>query len=139
MKRIMSVFIFVLLLAGCSSELTYNEIEIANTNNDVRTFFESVEDTNGAHLYFDEDSVIYMMLNGKNVIQGENATYFTDFSVNSDGEILNIHYIEEEIKNFSDTTLKHQVVYKIHKDKQYEKIRSFKNGNEVSFETVSGN
>jgi hypothetical protein len=137
MKKVMSFFIFVLLLAGCSSELTFTEI--ANMNNDVRTFFESVEDTNGAHLYFDEDRVIYVMLNGKNVIQGENAIHFTDFSVDSDGKILNIHYIEEETENYSDATLKHQVVYKIQKDKQYETIRSFKNGNEVSFEAVSGN
>ncbi|MCL7745518.1 hypothetical protein [Halalkalibacter alkaliphilus] len=139
MKKVMSFFIFILLLAGCSSELTFAEIEIATTNNDVRTFFESVEDTNGAHLYFDRDRVIYVMLNGKNVIQGENAIHFTDFSVDSDGKILNIHYIEEETENHSDATLKHQVVYKIKKYKQYETIRSFKNGNEVSFHAVSGN
>ncbi|WP_223701776.1 membrane lipoprotein lipid attachment site-containing protein [Sutcliffiella deserti] len=139
MKKILSVFIFILLLAGCSSELTFNEVEIANTNNNVRTFFESVEDTNGAHLYFDEDKVIYVMLNGKNVIEGENAAYFTDFSVDSDGKILNINYIEEKTKDYSHASLKQQVVYKIHKDKQYETIRSFKNGNELSFQTVSGN
>ncbi|WP_264755141.1 hypothetical protein [Bacillus solitudinis] len=38
MKKVMSFFIFVLLSAGCSSELTFTEIEIANMNNDVRTF-----------------------------------------------------------------------------------------------------
>ncbi len=73
------------------------------------------------------------------MIQGENAIHFTDFSVDSHGKILNIHYIEEETENYSGATLKLQVVYKIHKDKQYETMRSFKNGNEVAFEAVSGN
>lgn len=139
MKKGLIIIIFVLFFAGCSTESIFIEVELKDEKKDVRTFFESVEDQNGALLYFDKDKVAYVMLNGKNVIQGEKVLYFTDFSVDSDGETIDIHYREEEAGNYADDSLKHQVVYKINKIKQENEIRIFKNGNEVSFEVVSGN
>lgn len=139
MKKVLLFFGFLLFLAGCSSELTFTEIKPDDTKKDVLTFFESVEDINGAHLYFDGDDVIYVLLNGKNVTQGEKAIHFINFNVDLDDGNLNIYYIEEETENYSDETLKYQVIYKIKKDKDYEKIRLFKNGNEVPFEVASGN
>lgn len=139
MKKVLLFFGFLLFLAGCSSELTFTEIKPDDAKKGVLTFFESVEDINGAHLYFDGDDVFYVLLNGKNVTQGEKAIHFVNFNVDSDDGNLNIYYIEEETENYSDETLKYQVIYKIEKDKDYEKIRLFKNGNEVPFEVASGN
>jgi len=139
MKRKLLVSSLFVLLVGCSSELSFSEIKLENVKNDARTFFEGAEDTNGSHLYFDEKKVAYVMLNGKNVIQGDKAIHFSDFSVESDGGSLNIHYTEEETNNYSDDTQKHQVVYKINKNKEYDTVRIFKNGDEVPFQIVSGN
>lgn len=138
MKKLLLMLVFVFFLAGCNSNLTFSEIEIKNVKRDILTFFKSVEDENGIHLYMDGKEVIYVMLNGKNVMEGEQAIHFTGFSVDADDESLLIYYNEEETDDYSDQTLKHQVVYKVNKDRDYEKLRTFRNGEEVPIGVVSG-
>lgn len=138
-EYILLVSVFFLFLGGCGSELSFSEIKLDSAKEDVRLFFKSVEDKNGTHLFFAGEKVVYVMLNGKNVIEGKQAIHFSDFSLDSDDETLHIHYFEEETADYSDETLKHQVIYKINTDKEYEKIRSFRNGNEATFEVLSGN
>lgn len=136
-KKIVWVFTFVLFFSACNSELSYREMELDRVDKKVRTFFESVEDQNGTHLYFDGDKIVYVFLNGINVIQGEKAIHFSDFAVESDGDVLKVYYNENETEEYSDETLKHQVLYRINKDKEYEIIRAFRNGAEVPFDVVS--
>ncbi|MFV8828450.1 lipoprotein [Alkalihalobacterium sp. APHAB7] len=77
MKKLLLMLVFVFFLAGCNSNLTFSEIEIKNVKRGIITFFKSVEDENGIHLYMDGKEVIYVMLNGKNVMEGEQAIHFT--------------------------------------------------------------
>ncbi|MDQ0271643.1 hypothetical protein [Cytobacillus purgationiresistens] len=77
-------------------------------------------------------------MNGTQVPQGEKAFHYTDFQVEPVGDILNIHITEEEASDYSGQTLKHERLYRIDKDKEYEAIQLFKNGQEVSFDGISG-
>lgn len=54
--------------------------------------------------------------------KGKQVIHFSDFNLDSDDEILDIHYMEEETANYLDETLKHQVIYIINTGKEYEKI-----------------
>ncbi|MGJ9384451.1 hypothetical protein [Salipaludibacillus sp. CF4.18] len=139
MKKTLLISFFFLSLVGCSSELSYSEIKLEDTPKSVHTFFESVEETNGTHLYTDGEKTYYVMLNGKNVVQGEKAFHFRNFSVDSEAEILKIHFTEEETDDYSNETLNYQALYKVNLDKNYEQIRSFRNDKEATFKVVSGN
>jgi len=47
--------------------------------------------------------------------KGKQVIHFSDFNLDSDDEILDIHYMEEETANYLDETLKHQVIYNKHR------------------------
>ncbi|WP_117170056.1 hypothetical protein [Paraliobacillus sediminis] len=78
-------------------------------------------------------------MNGKNVIQGEKAIHFTAFSIEGDGEVLKINYMEANTDNYSDEVLNHLALYEINLDRDYEAIQIFKNGDEATFTAISGN
>jgi hypothetical protein len=122
MKKTLVISIFALFLSGCSPELSISEIKLINATKDARNFYERVEDKNGAHLFFEGEQAAFVFLNGKNVVQGERAIHFSDFSVDTDGETLKIYYSEEKTVDYSNDTMKHQVILKINKDKNYEGI-----------------
>ncbi|RKL65736.1 hypothetical protein CR203_18990 [Salipaludibacillus neizhouensis] len=105
MKKTLLISFFLLSLVGCSSELSYSEIKLEDTPESVHTFFESVEETNGTHHYTDGEKTYYVMLNGKNVFQGEKAIHFRNFRVDSEAEILKIHFTEEETDDYSNETV----------------------------------
>ncbi len=136
MKFTIIAFVSLLLLVGCGSNLTWSEIELSKATQTERSFFEDLEATNGVHLYYDGDRV-YVLLNGRNVMQGEKATHFSDFNVEFDGDILNIYYKEVETEDFSDETLKYLAFYKVNMDKDYDVVQLFRNGIEQHFEVVS--
>lgn len=139
MKQFLLVLILALLAAGCGSKLTFSEIGVDRVEKDVRAFVESVDGKNGVHLLFDEDQVVYVFMNGKNVEQGSHTIYFSDFDIVPEGDVLNIFYNEGESYDYSDKALKHQILYKVELDRAYDKIRLIKNGEEIPFGVVSGN
>ncbi|WP_112180523.1 MULTISPECIES: hypothetical protein [Paraliobacillus] len=83
MKKLWFVYsLLFLFLVGCNSEseseLSYSEVEISNLEADARDFFESNTGTYGNYLYTAGEDNIFVMINGKNVTQGEEAIHFTD-------------------------------------------------------------
>lgn len=142
MKKLWFVFSLFIFLIGCNaefeSELSYSKVAIDSVDSNLHAFIDSVADTNGNYLYYAGEDNPVVILNGKNVIQGEQAIHFTDFSVEGDGETLKINYIEAKTDNYSDKTLNHLALYEIKLDKDYEVIQIFKNGEEVTFTAVSG-
>lgn len=139
MKKLLAMFLLLFLLVGCNSELLYSEVELEDLNGSIKDFFEAVESQNGTHLYFDGDNVVYVYLNGSNVLEGNKAIYFEEFRVDSEASTLNIHIEQDEEDIFSGNKLKHELIYKITTDKKYETIKNFINGEEAAFGYVSGN
>ncbi|MGB2992454.1 MAG: hypothetical protein WBB47_07480 [Paenisporosarcina sp.] len=84
MRKLISIFIVLLILAGCNAEyeeLSYSKVEVDSTNKLVQDFFTSVEDENGIHLFQHEDHTMYVFLNGYIVEQGSDASFFSDVEV----------------------------------------------------------
>lgn len=134
MKKLVVLFLLI-LLAGCSSGQSYAEGKLDNRK--TQSFVASLHDENGVHLYDKGDSKeLYVYLNGNHVIQGEKATYFTDFHVPEDGDILEIHFSTGETEDFNNESLKHELLYKIHRSKSYDNIKVFCNGQKTSFGTI---
>ncbi|AZU62147.1 hypothetical protein [Neobacillus mesonae] len=138
MKKLVTFLVVVILLSGCNSELTLSKVTPKGNNKTLQSFTTNAQDQNGVYLYLDNPKTIYIYLNESNVIQGEKATYVTDFKVEKDGNTLKILYNTDKTSNYSKPKLNHELLYKIKLDKKYDTIRSFQNGEEVSFNAVSG-
>ncbi len=141
MKRLMMVVsVLVLLLMGCTTELTYSEIEIEKANQDVQDFIGSVGVQGGPSLYFDgKKGQMYVYLNGSNVIQGEKATHFKDFELEVDGDTLKFLFNQHDTDDYSSKELKYKALYKVKLDKEYDQVEAYSNGKLVSYQVVSGN
>lgn len=133
--------LLILLLAGCTSELTYSEIKIEKSSKDVQEFIESVGDHNGPYLYLDsKKDQIYVYLNGANVIQGEKAIHFKDFDLEVDGETLKFIYKQHDTDDYSSKELlSYKALYKVKLDKEYDQVEAYSNDQLVPFQVVSGN
>ncbi|QED46770.1 hypothetical protein [Cytobacillus dafuensis] len=71
MRKLLAFLVGIILLSGCSSELSFSAVSVKGVNKDIQSFIIDVKNENGIHLYFDNQKAIYMYLNGVNVIQGE--------------------------------------------------------------------
>jgi len=138
LRKLLSLFAFVYLLSGCSSELSFEEVNKKGVNKNIQSFIDDVKDENGVHLYFEKQNVVYVYLNGTNVKQGDKAILFTDFNVEDNDETLNIFYNIEETEDYSSQSLENELLYKVNSNKKDETIKLFKNGKEDSFGKISG-
>lgn len=138
-KKLLALFVLALLLTGCNNELTFSEVSIEDTNQDVQEFLDSVEKENGNYLYVDSTKEIYyVFLNGKNVKQGSEAAVFSDFDVNVQDGTLNILFNREYTSDYSNHHVKHQMLHKITTNDEIHTIKLFGNGESESIDLVSG-
>ncbi|WP_221563355.1 hypothetical protein [Alkalihalobacillus sp. TS-13] len=138
-KRQILVVTLIVMLAGCNKELSYSYIKIATVHKGIQSFIDQVEDQNGLYVYFDKKKAVYVFLNGKNVVQGEKATYFERFYAEGDGETLNIYFDEKSTEDYANQSVDYQLLYKVNLDKDYEYIKAFRNGKHVPIDVASGN
>jgi hypothetical protein len=134
-----SIFIVLLILAGCNAEneeLSYSKVEVDSTNKLVQDFITSVEDENGIHLFQLDDNTMYVLLNGYLVEQGSDASFFSDVEVKGKDDTLNIYFDEEYTDDYANKTLNNKELYKINLDKTYEIVRLFKNDKETNFSAI---
>ena len=139
MRKLISVFIILLILAGCNAEnkeLSYSKVEVDSSNKLVQDFITSVEDENGIHLFQQNENTMYAFLNGHNVEQGNDASFFSSFDIKGKDETLDIYFDEEYADDYSNKTLNNQELYKINLDKKYEVVRPFKNNEETNFKVI---
>lgn len=139
LKKLFLIIGMIFVLSGCHSDLSFNDVSFKGVDRDLQKFIDFVKNENGVHLYADGKKSIYVYLNAGNVIQGENAEYFTNFDVQKDGEALNIVYKTAETSDYSNPSFKHELLYKVNLDKRYEYIKPIRNGEESFFGVVSGN
>ncbi|MBH0229144.1 hypothetical protein [Halobacillus yeomjeoni] len=129
-------------MSGCNTnpEIPYNEVSKKDLNKDIQLFLESVKEENGVHLYIDNHHAsIFVYLNASNVIQGEEVIHFTGFDVEKINGTLNLSYKSEKTSDYSNSQLKHELIYQLNFDRDYEGAKLFNNGIEISFGTISGN
>ncbi|MBY0121635.1 hypothetical protein [Bacillus sp. S/N-304-OC-R1] len=108
-----------ILLSGCIPELSFSEVSVNSAGKDIQSFIVDVKNENGVHLYFDNANVIYVYMNGLNVVQGEKAFHFTNLDVEESGETLNIKYKSTETTDYSNQSLTHEILYKLNTAMNY--------------------
>lgn len=138
-RRLLVVLLCIVLLCGCSDDLSFSEVGKDDVNNDIQTFISNVKKENGIYLYSDKQKTIYVYLNASNVKQGEKAVHFNGFDVEGNGDTLHILYNRDKTDDYSNKYLKYELLYKVNADKKYDNIKSFNNGEEVPFDLVTGN
>ena len=79
-----------------------------------------------------------MFVNGFNIKQGEKAIHFSDFNIEVEEDLLKIIIDQEYSDDYSNKQLKHQVLYKIKLDKEYDTIAAYSNGELVPFNIILG-
>lgn len=136
MRKLIVGLMIVILLAGCSSDLTFTEVDINRVNKDVKEFMNAVQDENGTHLYHDSKRNMYVFLNSGNVIQGSKVAHFSDFNLKANGDTLNVIFHHESTDDYSNPDLNYQMLYKVKLDKTYDKIMLFDNDEETAFHTI---
>jgi hypothetical protein len=133
------ICIVLLSLTGCNEEneeLSYSKVEEDSTNKLVQDFIASVENENGIHLFQQNENTMYAFLNGHNVEQGNDASFFSSFEIKGKDDTLNIYFDEEYTDDYANKTLNNQELYKINLDKKYEVVRPFKNNEETNFNVI---
>lgn len=139
MRKMISICMVLLILAGCNAEieeLSYSKVEVDSSNELVQDFITSVEGENGIHLFQQNENTMYAFLNGHNVEQGNDASFFSSFDVKGKDDSLDIYFDEEYTDDYANKTLNNQELYKINLDKKYEVVRSFKNNEETNFKVI---
>ena len=139
MRNMISICMVLLILAGCNAEneeLSYSKVEVDSSNELVQDFFTSVEGENGIHLFQQNENTMYAFLNGHNVEQGNDASFFSGFEVKGKVDSLDIYFDEEYSDDYANKTLNNQELYKINLDKKYEVVRPFKNNEETNFNVI---
>ena len=139
MKKRLSLIVLILLLTGCDPNYSFSEISIDHANDSVQEFIQYAEVKNGNYLYLDGKKGMYVFINGIYVNQGNDAVYFSDFNVSAQQDTLNVFINQEYDSDYSNTTLKYQVLYKIKTVEKYDTINLFINGKPVSFDEIFGN
>lgn len=142
MKKLLPLIFLLIVLAGCNKEntqeLSYSEVMIESTDQDVQKFITSMKEKNGVYLYQDAGDKLFVLLNSNTVKQGERAIYFTDFDVKSEMDTVSIYFGEESTEEYVNKELNNQVIYEVKLDKKYDVINLFKNNEVAHFTTVSG-
>ena len=139
MRRLLVALLCIVFLFGCSEDLSFSEVSKDVVNKDIKTFISNVKNENGIYLYLDKQNTIYVYLNASNVKQGEKPVHFNDFDVEGNGDTLHILYNRDKTDDYSNQSLKYELLYKVNADKKYDNIKSFSNGEEVPFDLVTGN
>jgi hypothetical protein len=111
----------------------------ADVKSKTRAAIELLCQENGVYLFntgkLDET---YFILDGTHVDLNGKAPSFSDVKIETLEDTIMI-YFNEELKNYSIATSSEQkLVYKIIKDKNYNYIKLFKNGEETYFDEIGG-
>jgi hypothetical protein len=138
MKKFVLILALIGLISGCNSSLSYSQVEKSGGNKSLRTFISGVEDKNGVSIYFDSDKTVYVYLNSATVKQGEPPVYFTDFTVEENGDTLQICYNTETGTDYTNKEQNHELLFKVNLNKKYEFMQAYRNGEEVAINSISG-
>lgn len=125
LKKLMSLLIMaVLIMTACNSELAITEL------NSVPKRVNEIIEVLGSNDYV-------QMINDSNkdisyIIINTGGTVTVSVESKDDTILINIDEVENENKD------KQKHIYKLTKDRDYEMIGLYKNGEEIPFDTVTG-
>lgn len=124
-------------IAGCASvpNLVYSEVTTEKINRRVAKFIADYEDSNGVYIFYYNEKDIYLLLNNKNVKQGDEAAFYKDIMIEDKGDTIAISFNEYYIKDYS-SVVKNKLIYRIKTIKDFDYIKVYKNGEETYINVV---
>ncbi|MED4534227.1 hypothetical protein ABET51_15715 [Metabacillus fastidiosus] len=123
MKKLLSVLIIMIFsLAACNSEL--NIVELEFTPDDLNEVLEVLDSKDYIQLVNDGNSILYLVIDTKETIT-------VSVKAHNDQLLINIKEVESENKEVK------QHIFRVMKDKDYEEIGLYKNGKQISIDTVT--
>ncbi|MBD7942540.1 hypothetical protein H9650_00255 [Psychrobacillus sp. Sa2BUA9] len=135
MKRILLLILMVCcILTGCGeNKVTISEINLENTNDNVKNFIEIVDydekgTGTGIYIYNDSKNKRFLYLNQDFLDDGKG---FGDIDIKTDENSINIYLNDSSISEEEAGTYK---FYKLNFKGDYEYLKVFKNGEETHFE-----
>lgn len=109
-------------LAACNSEL--NIVELEFTPDDLNEVLEVLDSKDYIQLVNDGNSILYLVIDTKETIT-------VSVKAHNDQLLINIKEVESENKEVK------QHIFRVMKDKDYEEIGLYKNGKQISIDTVT--
>ena len=136
---VLSFILFVLLTLGCNQNTsTIEEMELKSTTKAIKSFVHTVERENGIYLYSTSGEKSYLILNNMHVLQGQAASYISSIQTQMDRHTLKIYVDEDYLTDYSDKRLGKLRIFKLNTNKEYDKIQIYKNGTEITLNSVGG-
>ncbi len=142
-KLVCGTLLFLLLAAGCSSnndnkKLTFSEVKLEDTDEDIQSFVNASTDKNGIYLYQDKGKRLFVFFNGKNQEVENEAVFYKNFDVKSEKQTIKLFIEQAATTSDEQKNLQKQMLYEVKFNKKYDTILLFNNGKNDSFTTVSG-
>lgn len=139
LKRFLVIVGMLLLLVGCSDkEVALTEVSIGKAPGYVKSFIQSIHEE-GANLYYGKQSEMYIYLTSGDVEEGNEAAYFTNVSVEVEGDVLTFTYDKAYTDDLENTDIKYETLHKTKAAADtYDTVRVIENGEETHFFRVGG-
>ncbi|MTI70554.1 MAG: hypothetical protein FH751_09930 [Firmicutes bacterium] len=140
-KKVLIIGIILIVLffsnVGCTSvsNLTYSEVAIENLNKNVVKFITDHKGSNGVYIFNNSEKEIYLFLNNKNIKQGDKAAFYEDVRIEEKGDTIAISFDEHYTSDYNNI-VENKLIYRIRKNKDFEYIKVYKNGEETYIDVV---
>ncbi|KOP71912.1 hypothetical protein AMS60_21750 [Bacillus sp. FJAT-21945] len=139
MKKLLLLPFMLLLLMGCNvndGKLTFSEINPEKASATVKDFITQMEINedgtgNGIYILNVKKDKFYLFLSQEFLDKGKS---FGSIDVKEEEDTLTIYLNERSDKGQENQVM--QKLYEIHRSKDYEYLRVFKNGEETHIQTV---
>lgn len=129
----------LIILVGCNNAGTLiKEVNLQGLNNDIKSFVDNVNNSNGLFLYSSVGEEQYLIVKYSNVLQGEEAKFLNSVKAQVLDQALVINIEELGTHNYNDKRLVNIRIFNLGKAQGYEKIQVFKNGKEIGIDLVGG-
>lgn len=133
------VFVIIFTMSGCKkdSQFSFEKIKYDEADKKITNQIDMNLKSNGVYLiYLNDKKDLYLFLNNNNYSQQEEVLEFSDVKIEAKGGTITVSLNECNNKYSSDKKYVGKQLYKINKDKEYEFIKLFINGQESHFDSI---
>ena len=135
----MTLLLLAFYMIGCSrSSSILTEVTEHRVSHEVMAFIDIFRNTNGIYLFSRVGEQQYIIVNQRNVLQVQQASYIESIQSEIQGTTLRIHMEERYTDNYDDTRIGKLRIYRISRAQDFEQIRFWKNNIETPFNLVGG-
>lgn len=114
----------------------FTKVDLNNANGEIKSSLRKYYSKNGIYLFENGTDEVYLFLNGYNVAQGENPSYYANVSMEVKDKTLVINFSEKYTDGYENKEVENRHLYKINKPENVDAIKVFNNEKETHFDGV---